>query len=116
MAYTKKFQAFADTAQARVDAVPAAEVAALQAGGAIVLDIRDGDEYKADHIPGALHISRGTLEMNIEAAVPDLDARLLRYCNANNRGALSAATLKDMGYRNASFIAGGLRQYRALTP
>jgi rhodanese-related sulfurtransferase len=36
------------------------------------------------------------------------------YCNANNRGALSADTLQKMGYKNAKFIAGGLKAYRAL--
>jgi rhodanese-related sulfurtransferase len=53
--------------------------------------------------------------MNVESALPDLDATILCYCNAFNRGALSAATLQGMGYRNAKFIAGGLNAYRKLT-
>lgn len=36
--------------------------------------------------------------MNIEGQVKDLDRVILCYCNANNRGALSAAALKAMGY------------------
>jgi phage shock protein E len=114
MAYTEKFQKLADDARARVEAVPAEAVEALRSQGAIALDIRDRDEHDADHIPGSLHVSRGKLEMNIEAAIPDLDAVILCYCNANNRGALSADTLRAMGYRNARYIAGGLKAYRAL--
>lgn len=114
MAYTQKFQTLADTARARVDEVAPDQVDAMIAAGAIALDIRDKEEHDADHIPGSLHVSRGKLEMNIEAAVPDLDATILCYCNAYNRGALSADTLRAMGYRNAKFIGGGLKAYRGL--
>ena len=114
MAYTQKFQALADAAQARVDGVAPQDVDALVAAGAVALDIRDKEEHDAGHIPGSVHISRGKLEMNVEAALPDLDQTILCYCNAFNRGALSAATLRDMGYKNAHFIAGGLNAYRKL--
>ena len=112
MAYTEKFQKLADAAQARVDGVSPEEVDALLAKGAIALDIRDKDEHDAGHINGSLNISRGKLEMNVEGEIPDFDATILCYCNAFNRGALSAATLKDMGYGNAKYIAGGLLGYR----
>lgn len=115
MAYTTKFQALADAAQAQVQGVPPEAVDTMLAQGAVALDIRDKEEHDAGHIPGSLHISRGKLEMNVEAALPDLDTVILCYCNAVNRGALSAATLQAMGYRNARFIAGGLNGYRKLS-
>ena len=59
----------------------------------------------AGGIAGSLHVSRGTLEMNIEGVIPNLDATILCYCNAFNRGALSADTLRSMGYKNVKFIA-----------
>jgi rhodanese-related sulfurtransferase len=114
MAYTEKFQSMADEARSKVDAVQPEEVDALIASGAVALDIRDKEEHDASHIPGSLNISRGKLEMNIEGEISDLDTTILCYCNAFNRGALSAATLRDMGYRNAKFIAGGLGAYRKL--
>lgn len=114
MAYTEKFQKLADAARSRVDEVLPEQVDALLAAGAIALDIRDKEEHDADHIAGSLHVSRGKLEMNIEGVIPDLDATILCYCNAINRGALSADTLRSMGYKNATFIAGGLKGYRAL--
>lgn len=113
MAYTEKFQLLADGARQRVTEVSPLDVDRLVAAGAIALDIRDKDEHDVDHIAGSRNISRGKLEMNIEQAIPDLDAVILCYCNANNRGALSADTLRAMGYRNARFIAGGLKAYRA---
>ena len=114
MAYTEKFQMLADAARARVEEVPAGDVDALIQGGALALDIRDKEEHDAGHIAGSLHVSRGKLEMNIEGVIPDLNTTILCYCNAYNRGALSADTLRAMGYKNAKFIAGGLKAYRAL--
>lgn len=113
MAYTPKFQQLADAARSRVAEVTPDQVDALMAAGAIALDIRDKEEHDTDHIAGSLHVSRGKLEMNIEGAVPDLDSTILCYCNAYNRGALSADSLRAMGYINAKFIAGGLKAYRA---
>jgi phage shock protein E len=110
MAYTEKFQRLADTARAPVAAVERDEVDA----GAIALDIRDPDEHATDHIANSMNISRGKLEMIVEAKIPDLDTTTLRYCNAVNRGALSAATLRSMGSVNARYINGGLNAYNAL--
>ena len=114
MAYTEKFQQLADVAISRVAAVQPEEVNQLIASGGIALDIRDKEEHDADHLEGSLHLSRGKVEMNIESVIPQIDTLILCYCNANNRGALSADTLQQMGYTNAKYIAGGLKAYRAL--
>lgn len=116
MKYTQKFQALADAARSRVNATAPTTVDELQRQGAVLLDIRDSEEHAVDSIAGSLNLSRGKLEMKVEALIPDLDTVILCYCNANNRGALSADALVQMGYRNASFIEGGLRAYRALQP
>jgi rhodanese-related sulfurtransferase len=116
VAYTPKFSGLADAARSRVESVSAADVDTLVSNGAVVLDIRDPDEHAVDHISTAINVSRGKLEMNIEETIPDLDTTVLCYCNANNRGALSADTLRAMGFRNARYIEGGLTAYRALKP
>jgi len=114
MAYTQKFQHLADVAMSQVAGVEPAQVNALVAQGAVALDIRDKEEHDTDHITGSMHISRGKLEMNIEGLIPDLSTMVLCYCNAYNRGAMSANTLRQMGYSKAHYIAGGLKAYRAL--
>ncbi len=114
MAYTEKFQNLADAARSRVEEVLPEHVDALLAEGAIVLDIRDKEEHDAGHIKGSLNISRGKLEMLVEDKIPDLNTTVICYCNAFNRGALSADTLRSMGYVNAKFIAGGFGDYRNL--
>jgi|TARA_B110000259_G_C13973479_1_gene385747 rhodanese-related sulfurtransferase len=114
MAYTKKFQNLADEARSRVKEVLPEDVDDVLAKGAIVLDIRDKEEHDADHIEGSLNISRGKLEMLVESMIPDLDTSIICYCNAFNRGALSADTLRSLGYSNVRFLAGGLNAYRKL--
>lgn len=116
MQYTNKFQAMADAARAQVKEVAPDSVDALMSDGAIALDIRDKEEHDKDHIPGSMNISRGKLEMVVEKNIPDLDTTILCYCNAYNRGSLSAASLQSMGYKNAKVIAGGLNAYRELKP
>jgi phage shock protein E len=112
MASSQKFQALGDAARARVDGVAVDDLPTLVAQGAVLLDIRDKEEHDAGTMPGALHLSRGTLEMNIESVVPDATKTILCFCNANHRGSLSAAALKDMGY-DARVIVGGLNAWKA---
>lgn len=114
MKYTEKFQNMATAAQSQVEGINPSTVHDRILSGAIALDIRDSEEHANGHIQGSMNISRGKLEMLIEEKIPDLDTEILCYCNANNRGALSAASLKSMGYINAKYIAGGLNEYYKL--
>jgi len=67
----------------------------------ILLDVRDPNEYAAGHIPGAINVSRGTLEFNIWSKVPDQNAKIYVYCKTAARSALATKTLNDLGYKNA---------------
>jgi rhodanese-related sulfurtransferase len=68
---------------------------------AIYLDVRDGDEFAAGHLPGAQNISRGTLEFKIAKAIPDANAKIYVYCKTKGRATLATKTLNDLGYKNA---------------
>ena len=115
MAYTEKSQTLSDHAIARVNAVEPFQVDKLVSNEAILLDIRDKEEHDKANIKGSINLSQGKLEMNIEGIISDLKSTIICYCNANNRGALSAATLQDIGYDNAIFISSGRKAYLLLT-
>lgn len=68
---------------------------------AVILDVRDPNEYTAGHLPGAINVSRGTLEFGIWSKVPDQNARIYVYCRSGGRAALATKTLQDLGYKNA---------------
>ena len=84
----------------------------IDAGEAIViLDVRDRDEFETGHIPGAINISRGTLEFKAIPAIPVKGTRVLVYCGIDLRSPLATKTLNDLGYRNAVNITGGLKAW-----
>lgn len=98
-------------AKARIPEMDAAEALRRQAsGGATFLDVRDQQEVNLGRIPGAVHISRGTLETKVEAAIPR-DANVILYCASGNRSALAADTMRQMGYDNVHSLAGGFRAW-----
>lgn len=99
-------------AKGRIREVSAAEAAARKASGAPVtfLDVRDAQEANLGKIPGAVHVSRGTLEGKIEGLVPR-DADVIIYCASGNRSALAADTMQQMGYGKVASLAGGFRAW-----
>lgn len=68
---------------------------------AVILDVRDPEEYKAGHIPGAINVTRGKLEFTVWDKIPDRDAKIYAYCSLALRSALATKTLNDLGYKNA---------------
>jgi rhodanese-related sulfurtransferase len=90
-------------AKAEIKKVSATEVKAAidKKEKAIILDVRDPNEYSAGHLPGAINVSRGTLEFNVWDKVPDKNAKVYVYCKTAGRSALATKTLNDLGYKNA---------------
>jgi rhodanese-related sulfurtransferase len=90
-------------AKAAIKAVPAADVKAAidKKEKAVILDVRDPNEYGAGHLPGAINVSRGTLEFNIWGKVSDKNAKIYVYCKTAGRSALATKTLNELGYKNA---------------
>ena len=98
-------------AKSRITEISAADaLRAHGAGGLTFLDVRDQQEVNLGKVPGAVHISRGTLETKIEGAVPR-DADIVVYCASGNRSALVADTMQQMGYGKVRSLAGGFRSW-----
>ena len=92
---------------------PEDAAAKLNSGDAVVVDVREKDEWDEGHIPGATHMSRGTIELDIEEKVPDPTATVICHCGGGGRSALAAETLQKMGYKNVRSMAGGLKAWKA---
>ena len=88
------------------------EEANARAGQAVFVDVREADEWEKGHVPGALFIPRGFLELRIEEKVPDKDAEVIVYCAGGTRSALGARSLQDLGYRNVSSMSGGFGRWK----
>src|SRR5580658_7519750 len=74
-----------------------------------LVDVREESEWAAGHVKGAAHMSKGTIERDIEEEVPDKSATLVLYCGGGFRSALVADNLQKMGYQNAISLDGGWR-------
>ncbi len=81
--------------------------------GGRVLDVRDDHELAAGTVPGALHISRGFLELQVGQQVPRSDTPLVVMCAAGQRSLLAADTLQQMGYSQVCSMDGGFRAWKA---
>jgi len=92
---------------------PQDAAAKLESGEALIIDVRDKDEWDEGHIPGATHLSRGTIEFDIEEKVPDPHAMIICHCGGGGRSALAAESLQKMGYKNVRSMAGGFKAWRA---
>jgi sulfur-carrier protein adenylyltransferase/sulfurtransferase len=80
--------------------------------GAVVLDVREPDEYEQGAIPGAVHIPRGTLESTVENRITDKSAPVIIHCASGVRSAFAAKTLSDMGYQDVVSVIGGFNKWK----
>jgi rhodanese-related sulfurtransferase len=84
----------------------------------LIVDVREPHEYSEGHIPDAVNIPRGLLELRADPASPvadaalssDLSARVLVYCTKGPgaRSLLASQTLASMGYEGVEVLGGGL--------
>ena len=102
-----------DEIAAQAEQLAQAEEAIRQAD--LLVDVRDPDEYRNSHIPGAINISRGLLEFKFtnDPSLENRDLNIVLYCKTSGRAALSAKALKEMGYRNVQSIEGGFDAWQA---
>lgn len=74
---------------------------------AIILDVREQDEYDAGHIPSAVLLPVGNITTETASAViPEKDAVVLVYCRSGNRSKTAAQTLAELGYTNVYEFGG----------
>lgn len=109
-----RFQKLADDAKTRTRELSATEAAqAVRDGRAVLIDVRETEEWQTAHATGATHLSRGVIELEIEEKVPDTATPIICYCGGGNRSALAADNLQKMGYTNVRSLAGGLKAWNA---
>ena len=101
-AATVPFMALADLAR-RVEA---------RDNGLVVLDVREGSAFAAGHVAGAMHLPRGQLELRVNQMLPNPTAKIVAVCEQGKISTLAAATLRELGYRGATALDGGMAAWR----
>lgn len=111
MQHSPGFLKVVDEAKARVREVTVDEARKRLAANpaAVLLDVREDNEWQAGHAVEARHLGRGILERDIERAYPDPSAEIIMYCGGGFRSALACEVAQRMGYRNVFSLAGGYK-------
>jgi phage shock protein E len=112
MPLSQRFQQLAADAKSRIREVTAKAAAEQQKSGALLVDVREAEEFAKEHALGAIHLSRGTIELKIEQHAPEMATPIVCYCGGGNRSALVADNLQKMGYTNVTSLAGGFKSWK----
>ena len=74
--------------------------------------MREQSAWQRGRIPGARHLARGQLELKVDETFPDPDVEILAVCELGKISTLAAATLRDLGFRRAVALDGGMKAWR----
>ncbi len=111
MAKTSK--SLLDEARAAIKQVGVEEARDLMKNsGAVIVDVRESDEWRQGHIPEAIGIPRGFLELRIEDKVPDRKTPVIMQCASGTRSLLASRAMREMGYENVYNLNGGFNAWK----
>jgi len=83
-----------------------------RAADTVMLDVREAEEYAQGAIAGAVHVPRGSLELEVEGRIPDKSKPVVVYCAGGVRSAFAAKTLAELGYSDVASMAGGFNRWK----
>lgn len=109
--HNEGFLKLVNDAKTRIRETDVAGYKAMLARGEkpVLVDVREDHEFNAGHVKGAEHLSKGTIERDVETKYPDKQTTLVLYCGGGFRSALVADNLQKMGYTNPISLDGGWR-------
>lgn len=118
MDHSPGFLALVNRVRPQIRELPAAQLAQqLQnTPAALLIDVREHQEYLNGHVRGAHWLGKGIIERDIETFCADVDRPLFLYCGGGYRSALAAFNLQQMGYRRVWSVDGGWRALQTLMP
>ena len=112
MIHSEEFLAIVNDAKSRVREVSVSETQERMKDGAVLIDVREDNEFEAGHAAGSRHMGRGIIERDIVQTVPEKNTELILYCGGGFRSALAADMLPKMGYSNVWSMAGGWKAWK----
>jgi rhodanese-related sulfurtransferase len=113
MSQPNRFQKLVAEAKKHITEIsPAEALEQSERDGAVLIDVREDEDWREGHAQGAKHLTRGTIELEIEEEIPDLTTPIICYCGGGSRSALVAESLQKMGYENVRSLAGGFRAWK----
>ena len=112
MIHSEEFLTVVNDAKSRIKECDVTRARERIEQGAMLIDVREDNEWVTDHAKGAVHLGRGILERDIETVIPDKRAEIVLYCGGGYRSALAADMLQKMGYTNVISMDGGWKAWK----
>ena len=113
MDHSPGFLKLVSEAKIRIEEVSVAEARTRLTANpkAVLMDVREDNEWQKNHASEAVHLGKGVLERDLETLYPDPNTEIIMYCGGGFRSALTADVARKMGYRKVYSLIGG---YKAL--
>lgn len=110
-----EYHQLVDAAKKEIKEINPDELKRMQQSGSNfnLIDVREPDEVSQGAIDGSVALPRGQLEYKIDGITTDKEAPIVCYCGGGGRSALSAQSLKRMGYKNVMSLAGGYKGWKS---
>jgi len=90
---------------------PMLTVAKLNSGNPIIIDVREANEFKKDHISAAIHISLSSIEKQLKKIEIYKKDDVIVVCHTGTRSASACATLTKLGFENVFLMTGGMQSW-----
>lgn len=78
---------------------------------AIIVDVREDDEWQEQHIPGAIHIPLGQLKSRLSELESYKNSEIITQCRSGGRSAQAVEQLKTAGFNNVHSLEGGIKAW-----
>ncbi|HVA81968.1 MAG TPA: molybdopterin-synthase adenylyltransferase MoeB [Candidatus Binataceae bacterium] len=101
-----------DEARAEIKQIDIDEARRMLDGGAVIIDVRESDEWRQGHIPRAIGIPRGFLELRVEEKVPDRKTPVIMQCASGARSAYASRAMRELGYEQVYNLTGGFNAWK----
>jgi len=113
IAHSPAFLQIVNDAKTRIEEIDINGYKKMLAAGEkpVLVDTREESEWAAGHAKGAVHLSKGVIERDVETKIPDKNTKMVLYCGGGFRSALAADNLQKMGYTSVISLDGGWRAY-----
>jgi len=112
MIHSEEFLAVVNDAKSRIKECDIDDARERVTKGAVLIDVREDNEFERDHAEGAHHMGRGVIERDVVQTFPEKDTELILYCGGGYRSALAADMLQKMGYTNVTSMDGGWKAWK----
>ena len=111
MDHSPGFLKLANDAKSRVKeiSIEDAQARLKQNPNAVLIDVREDNEWNASHTVEAKHLGKGILERDLEKTFPDAETEIIMYCGGGFRSAMTCDAAQRMGYKNVFSLAGGYK-------